>query len=144
MSTDWIPWAWLIGGLALCAAESVVPGVFLLWIGLAALVLGTVELAFAISLAPSLLLFGTFAVLFSLAGSRLYGSWQRSTGQVLNNRAAALTGRVLVLSEPIVDGCGRARVQDTVWRVTGPDLPAGTRVRVAGVADGVVLQVEPA
>lgn len=138
-----LPWAWLIAGLALCAAEIVAPGVFLLWIGLAALTLGVVELLVAIPFAWSLVLFGVLAVAFSLVGRRLYGSWQSGQDQPLNRRAQALTGRVLVLSEPIVAGSGRAHVQDTVWRVAGPDLPAGAKVRVTGVMDGgVVLTVE--
>lgn len=144
MPADWVPWAWLIAGLALCAAEIVAPGVFLLWIGLAALAMGCLALLVAIPFAPSLLLFGVLAILFSIAGRYLYGSWQRETGQPLNRRAEALVGQVLVLLDAIVDGSGRARVQDTVWRVTGPDLPAGARVRVVGVVNGVVLTVEPA
>ncbi len=137
------PWAWLVGGLALCAAEMVAPGVFLLWIGLAALAVGLVELLVPIAFAPSLLLFAVLAVVFSLVGRRLYGDWQKSEGEPLNRRAESLAGRELVLSEAIVAGSGRARVHDTSWRVTGPDIPAGTRVRVTGVTDGVVLQVEP-
>jgi membrane protein implicated in regulation of membrane protease activity len=49
-----------------------------------------------------------------------------------------------VLAEPIVNGSGRAKVRDSTWQVRGPDAPAGARVRVTGVADGVVLTVEPA
>lgn len=137
------PWAWLIAGLALCAAEIVAPGVFLLWIGVAALALGLLELAVSLPFAWSLVLFGVLAVAFSLIGRRLYGGWQSAEGAPLNRRAEALVGRVLILSEPLVAGSGRAHVQDTVWRVTGPDAPAGAKVRVTGVMDGgVVLKVE--
>lgn len=138
------PWAWLIAGLALCAAEIVAPGVFLLWIGLAALALGLLELLVVVPFAWSLVLFGVMAVAFSLIGRRLYGGWQNGEDQPLNRRAQALAGRVLILSEPIVAGSGRAHVQDTVWRVTGPDAPAGAKVRVTGTTEGgVVLTVEP-
>ena len=138
------PWVWLIAGLALCAAEIVAPGVFLLWIGLAALALGLIELVVALPFAWSLVLFGALAVISSLIGRKLYGGWQSGESQPLNSRAQALAGRVLILSEPIVAGSGRARVQDTVWRVTGPDAPAGARVRVTGATEGgVVLTVEP-
>lgn len=136
------PWAWLVGGLALCAAEMVAPGVFLLWIGLAALAIGLLELLVSVPFAPSLLLFAVLAVTFSLVGRRLYGDWQRSDGPPLNKRAESLAGREFVLAEAIVHGSGRARVQDTSWRVSGPDAPAGARVRVTGVIDGVVLRVE--
>jgi len=43
---------------------------------------------------------------------------------------------------PIVDGRGRVRVDDTVWLVEGPDLPAGARVQVTGVAN-TLLRVTP-
>jgi membrane protein implicated in regulation of membrane protease activity len=48
----------------------------------------------------------------------------------LNRRAEALVGRVFTLEKPIIDGLGTVRVDDTVWRVAGPDTPAGARVRV--------------
>ncbi|MEF3007260.1 NfeD family protein, partial [Pseudomonas aeruginosa] len=50
-------------------------------------------------------------------------------------------GRVLVLSEAIVNGIGQVRLEDTVWRVAGPDLPRGSRVRVTG-SEGATLRVE--
>ena len=137
------PWLWLIGGLALCAAEILAPGVFLLWIGLAALAVGLFELLLPLAFAPSLLLFAILAIAFSFVGRRLYGGGQQVGGQQLNQRAARLTGCEFVLAEAIVAGSGRVRVQDTSWRVVGPDAALGTRVRVLGVVDGVVLKVEP-
>ena len=53
----------------------------------------------------------------------------------LNRRAEALVGRVFTLEKPIVDGVGTVRIDDTVWRVTGPDSPAGTR-RARGRSQG--------
>jgi membrane protein implicated in regulation of membrane protease activity len=61
----------------------------------------------------------------------------------LNQRAKALIGRVAALDQPIVDGDGRVRFDDAIWAAKGPDLPAGTKVRVTGV-DGKVLFVEAA
>ena len=34
------PWSWWVAGLVLLAAEMMVPGFFLVWIGLAALIVG--------------------------------------------------------------------------------------------------------
>jgi membrane protein implicated in regulation of membrane protease activity len=48
-----------------------------------------------------------------------------------------------VLADPIVEGRGRVRIDDTVWQVHGPDAPAGSRIVVTG-ADGSILRVEPA
>jgi membrane protein implicated in regulation of membrane protease activity len=60
----------------------------------------------------------------------------------LNRRAEIYLGRTFTLERPIVDGRGRLRVDDTVWLVEGPDLPAGARVQVIGV-DNTLLRVTP-
>ena len=59
----------------------------------------------------------------------------------LNRRAEGFVGRIFMLDKPIVDGSGTIRLDDTIWRVTGPDVPAGSRVKVAH-ADGASLLVE--
>ena len=61
---------------------------------------------------------------------------------LLNQRAQQLVGREFLLDEPLHLGTGRVRVDDSLWRITGPDLDAGTRVRVTSVRDGVLV-VEP-
>ena len=66
-----------------------------------------------------------------------------SESPMLNRRAEALVGRVFTLEKPIVDGTGTVRIDDTIWRVHGPDRPAGSRVKVTQ-ADGANLAVEPA
>ena len=57
--------------------------------------------------------------------------------------ADALLGREFTLEKPIIDGNGTVRIGDTVWRVAGPDTPAGTRVKVVQV-DGANLTVAAA
>ncbi|MCB1525872.1 MAG: NfeD family protein [Rhodoblastus sp.] len=138
------PFAWMVFGLALCGAEIFIPGAFLLWIGFAAITLGLIELLVAIPFEWSLLIFAALAVAFSLVGRKVYGGLTTGGETGLNSRAAALVGREFTLIEPIVSGEGKAKVLDTVWRVTGADAPAGSRVRVTGVAaQGAVLKVEP-
>ena len=67
---------------------------------------------------------------------------ERPTGSpFLNRRADGYVGRVFTLDKPIVDGIGTVRIDDSVWRVSGPDCPAGSRVKVAR-ADGANLTVE--
>jgi membrane protein implicated in regulation of membrane protease activity len=61
---------------------------------------------------------------------------------VLNRRGEQYVGRQFTLEQPIVNGRGSVKVDDTVWRVAGPDLPAGARFTVRG-ADGATLLVEP-
>jgi len=59
----------------------------------------------------------------------------------LNRRAEALVGRIFTLERPIVDGSGTIRIDDTVWRITGADVRAGSRVKVERV-EGTALHVE--
>ena len=139
------PWIWIVAGLLLCAAETLAPGIFLLWIGLAGIAVGLIHFLVPLGFEWSLVLFAILAVAFSLLGRRIYGSIDTGTaGNALNRRAEVLIGRTFVLERPIANGAGTIRVHDSVWRVTGPDLPQGTRVRVSGVEDGVLLRVEPA
>jgi inner membrane protein len=59
----------------------------------------------------------------------------------LNQRPVQLLGRVATVEEAIAHGRGRVRIGDTLWMAEGPDLPAGSEVRVTA-AHGVVLKVE--
>lgn len=138
-------WLWLIAGLILCGLEMFAPGVFLLWLGLAAIATGLALFIAPLSATWTLVLFAAFAVVALALGRKFYGAMDEPpSGPRLNSRAEALAGKVLVLETAIVRGEGRARVQDTVWSVSGPDMPAGAQVRVTGVESGVTLKVEPA
>lgn len=129
-------WAWILAGLALMGGELLLPGVFLVWLGLAAFVTGLVETAFDLPWQAQLPLFAVFAAMTVTLATRL----NRAYVPVLNRGAHRLIGREFVLDAPIVEGNGRVRFDDTLWRVTGPDVPAGTRVRVTGV-EGTGLTV---
>lgn len=147
--TELGPWIWMVLGLVLLALEIFMPGVFLLWIGIAALVVG------AISLMPwqaefwvwqvQVIVFLALALISAYAGRRIMSSSTDETDlPLLNRRREQLVGRIATLAEPISNGRGRIQLDDTVWRVKGPDLPSGTRVRVAGIdSAGLELLVEP-
>jgi membrane protein implicated in regulation of membrane protease activity len=116
-----------------------------LWIGLAAIAVGLVQIVAALSFEWSLLLFGAFAIVSVLVGRKVYGSTDTTSDQpFLNRRAEALIGQVFVLDQPIINGSGRVRVRDSIWQATGPDLPAGAHVKVIGVLDTATLKVEGA
>jgi membrane protein implicated in regulation of membrane protease activity len=132
---------WLVAGLALCAAETFVPGAFLIWIGLAAVALGVVEFFVAIELTPALLLFAALVVVFVFIGRRVYGSLDSGAPQLPLSRAHALIGKEFYLDEAIERGYGRMRVGDSLWRVAGDDLPKGAKVRVVAVEDGAEVKV---
>jgi membrane protein implicated in regulation of membrane protease activity len=142
------PWSWWILGLILLAAELALPGVFLIWIGAAAIVVGALSLALWTAAIwhwqVQLLLFAVLSIAFALAGRRFYaGRNQTSDEPLLNRRGESLVGRTAILAEPISEGRGRIRLDDTWWPVMGADLPAGARVMVIA-ASGRDLTVEAA
>ena len=136
--------AWLVGGAALCAVETLTPGAFFVWIGAAAMVVGAVAYFVGINATSQALLFGALVVALVLVGRRVYGSLDASPGPLPQSRAHALIGAEFFLEEAIVRGHGRIRVGDSSWRVAGDDCPAGAKVRVVGVEDGSLLRVRRA
>jgi inner membrane protein len=138
-------WNWLIFGIILMALELIAPGVFLFWLGLAALLVGLVSFAFTPSWQLQILMFAIFAAAAVPVWRRLArnNAAAQANSPFLNKRADALVGRVFTLEKPIVDGTGTVRIDDTIWRIAGPDAPAGSRVRVVQ-ADGAKLTVAAA
>ena len=140
-------WSWLIFGLVLMVAELFVPGVFIVWIGLASFISGIVFCVFDnLTLSYQLLVFVILSVVCVVLGWYVYGQVLTKSGRkdykTLNNRAESLIGNEYTLIEDVVDGRSRAKVGDTVWLVQAPDgLKKGTKVIVES-ADGVVLQVK--
>ena len=138
------PWAWIIAGAVLFALELALPGAFMMWLGIAAALVGAISLAVDWSWQWQCVAFAVFAVasipLFRRFALKIEPD---SQSPMLNRRTDALIGRVFTLEKPIVDGVGTVRIDDTIWRVRGPECPAGSRVRVTQ-AEGANLAVEPA
>ncbi|PSM18920.1 MULTISPECIES: NfeD family protein [Nitratireductor] len=135
------PWSWIVLGFALLAAEILVPGVFLVWIGLAALATGLLSIALWDARfwdwQLQTLVFLALSLVAAYGGYRFVHNRQTPSDQpLLNQRAQQLVGRTATLDEAIRDSRGRIRIGDTYWRVTGPDAAAGTRVRVIAVDNG--------
>ena len=135
---------WLIAGLILCAAETLAPGAFLIWIGAAAVIMGGVLMALDLSGTAQMLLFAALVVALVIVGRRVYGSLDRRAPPHLAGRAEALIGQEFFLDSAIARGFGAIRVSDSIWRVSGEEMAAGAKVRVTGVADGGALKVERA
>ncbi|WNL45372.1 NfeD family protein [Dyella sp. BiH032] len=138
---------WWILALLLIGAEVLLPGYFMLWIGLGAAATGLLTLlvpglsVIAQAVAFVVLAFLSCAAYWYLLRPRL----QREDGDEprLNRRGEQNIGQRYVLAEAIVNGRGKARVGDGLWLVSGPDLPVGTTVEVVAV-DGNTLRVKPA
>ena len=136
-------WHWWIIAIVLVILEAFVSGTFLLWMGVSAAVVGAVLL-----IAPGMgweyqvLLFAVFSVVsIALWLIRLKKHPTETEVSNLNKRAARYIGHIAIVQKPIVNGSGTINVDDTIWRVLGPDCEAGTRVRVVG-GEGTDLKVE--
>jgi membrane protein implicated in regulation of membrane protease activity len=138
---------WWILALLLIAGEVMVPGYFLLWIGIAAAAMGVL-----LWLVPGmgLLLQAVLFAVLALAACLAYARWlrprieRRAPGSDrLNRRGEQMIGQRYELVEAIVNGRGKVRVGDGQWLVSGPDLPQGSTVEVVAV-DGTTLKVRAA
>lgn len=138
------PWAWVVGGIVLLAIELVAPGGIFVWLGAAAILTGVISLFQPIGTAFQWALFGVLSIAAIVAWLNFTRrrAEPESDRPWLNRRAEGLIGKELVLKDAISGGYGRAEVGDSLWRVSGPELPAGTHVRVVGT-EGVLLRVEP-
>ena len=136
-------WQWWILAAALMILEVFTPGAFFLWMGVAAGVVGLLLLvAPATSWQIQLLLFAVLSIV-SIVVWRAYLKRHptESDRPALNRRSEQYVGRSFTLVEPIVNGHGRIKVDDTVWRIEGEDCPAGATVKVVATA-GAFLKVE--
>jgi membrane protein implicated in regulation of membrane protease activity len=139
------PWHWLILGVLLALIEVFAPGFLFLWLGIGAtLTAALVWLAPGLPWQAQALAFACLALLSVLG----WFAWRRRHPDQpipfgLNRRAAQQVGALGSLIEPLQGGRGRIRLGDSSWPATGPDLPVGTRVRVARVENGRLV-VEPA
>ena len=146
MMEEWLGrvdyWHWWILAGVMLLVEVMAPSFYFLWLAIAAAAVGFVML-----LVPGLdwqyqiIIFSGLSV----SSIALFRRYQRhnppATDQpALNRRGEQYIGRIFTLQEPITNRVGVLRVEDTTWRITGDDLPAGARVVVVGV-DGVILKV---
>ena len=138
-------WHWWILAAVFAGIEILAPGVFFIWLAAAAALTGLSALFIPMGWQIEALIFAVLAV----ASVVFWRSYLKKNGSKddpaakLNRRGDQMIGRTAVLSEPIQNGRGKARIDDSVWRVEGADLPAGTQVKVTGV-DGAILKVEAA
>jgi len=138
-------WNWVLAGFVLLALELLIPGVFLLWFGLGALLTAAIS-AVMMEIFPlaqswqfQLALFLVFSTGFVMLGRALTSPTIRRDTDTpfLNRRTDALIGHITTLDEKLQGGHGHVRIADSLWRITGPDLPAKTRVRLVRFIDGV-------
>jgi membrane protein implicated in regulation of membrane protease activity len=138
-------WAWWVLACILLILELLAPGVFLIWLGFAAAVVGILELFIDMPWQLEIAIFGVLSIVLVLVARPWVLKRQSiDTDQPnLNRRIMDYVGRSFVLEKPIVNGRGAIRIDDTMWDVLGPDQNKGTWVKVTGV-QGTRLTVKPA
>ena len=147
--TEWFDqivfWHWWILAGLLLILELTAPAFFFLWLGIAAGAVGLILLVFpSIDIETQLILFAVASIVAVLAWRKYRETRPKTTDQPnLNRRGQQYIGRVFSLTSPITNGVGKVTVDDSTWKVKGPDLPEGTHIKVTGV-DGVVFKVEAA
>lgn len=137
-------WAWFVAAALFLLLELMLPGVFFIWLALAGAATGIADYLLDLPWQAELLLFAALSVVAVLAGRRVYrGSGMEPVDNPhLNRRQMGYVGRSFTLHQPISDGRGKLTIEDTVWEIEGPDLPAGARVKVTAVK-GMSLVVAP-
>jgi membrane protein implicated in regulation of membrane protease activity len=137
-------WSWMILAAILFVLELAAPGIFFMWFGFAAVATGLIAFGFDVGWQWQLVWF----CLLSLAAVVVAWKYLRvyplhSERPLLNERAVRHIGESHDLIDPIANGRGSVKIGDSIWRVTGPELPSGARVTIVG-ADGTLLKVVPA
>ena len=144
---DWLHenahWAWMTLGLVLAGLEMMVPGVYLIWLGIAAIITGVMTLGLDLSPAMQLIDFVFLSLIIAFSAKRILGERPiESSDPLMNRRGARLVGETALVVQAIEHGSGRVKIGDGEWIAHGPNVAAGERVRISGT-DGAILLVEP-
>ncbi|HYD23441.1 MAG TPA: NfeD family protein [Croceibacterium sp.] len=145
---DWLDgfaahWVWLTLGLVLAGLEMLVPGVYLIWLALAAIVTGVLTLALDMSLPMQVIDFVFLSLILAFSARRFLRDRPiESADPLMNRRGARLVGETALVVQAIEHGSGRVRLGDSEWIARGPNVASGERVRVSG-SEGAILLVEP-
>ncbi|MFW5426075.1 MAG: NfeD family protein [Methylophagaceae bacterium] len=136
-------WHWWIFAATLITLELLLGTFDLLWTGIAAFVVGIIVWLFpTLSWEIQFILFAVLAFL-SIKLWRTYfkNNPIKTDEPLLNRRGEQYVGRVVTLKEPIVDGYGKVKLDDSTWKINGEDCDAGTQIKITSV-NNVVFQVE--
>lgn len=134
--------AWLLLAAVLALVELAVPGVFVVFIAIAAAITGVTQLLFpALGLTGDLISFGAWSIVSVAIGRRWYGNEHNpSHDPLLNDRAGRMIGQTVTILEWAGDS-GRARVGDGVWPARGNGLSIGMSARIDAVDSGTLVLV---
>lgn len=148
MTLDWLDslepyWIWASIGLVLAGLEMIVPGVYLIWLAVAAIITGVLTLGLDLSLGSQVIIFASIALIAVYSARRfLRDTPIESSDPLMNQRGNRLIGETALVTQAFDGGTGRIKHGDSEWLARGPDLDVGARVRITG-SDGAILQVVP-
>ena len=126
---------WFILGIFLVSAELLIPGVYVIWFGVAALVMGAITFLIPMGLAWQIALFGILSLISTVIGVKVY----RKEGQVVKSgvlntvRGSEYVGLRFKTETPIANGIGRLNIGDSNWTIMGDDCEIGTEIEITGV-----------
>ena len=136
-------WVWIAIGLALGALEMVVPGVYLIWLAVAALLTGGLAFVLDLGVAVSVINFVFLSLIMVYSAKRFLRDRPIvSADPTLNNLGGRMIGETVLVVRAIDGGEGRVKVGDSEWIARGPETPVGVRMRVTGTK-GPILTVVP-
>ena len=136
-------WIWLVIGLVLAALEIVVPGVYLIWLAIAALVTGALTFIFDPGVPLQIINFVSIALITAFSARRILRNKPiLSSDPLMNKRGARMVGETCVVVQAFEGGTGRVRLGDSEWLARGGDIAVGERMRITG-NEGAILLVEP-
>ena len=140
---DIIYWHWLILAVVMIILEILIPGAYFLWMGVSAIFVGALMYVFPeMVFLVQILIFAVLSVISVV----MYKSYRKKNPIVtdepaLNRRGEKYIDQKFTLTEPIINGEGKIKVDDSTWKIVGMDMPAGMIVRVVAV-EGTTLKVE--
>ncbi len=136
------PWHWLTAAVLLLVIEMLIGSYYLLWVSFAAFFVAIIQWMFGIAWGAQMVMFTLISIL-SVIAWYIYDQKRdkTSTRPHLNKRGHQYIGRTFQLSDAIINGVGKIKVDDSTWKVKGQDAPHQTTVKVTGI-DGTVLIVE--
>lgn len=135
---------WLALGGLLIGLEILIPGTFFLWVGISAIIVSIFVYVLGISSVTQLLTFALLAPLSAWIGRKMLKKGQiHDKPSTLNRRGAQMIGRIISLDTPLTMGEGRVTIGDSVWKISGPDLPpdfpVGSRVKIVGCEGNTLI-----
>ena len=140
---DFVFWYWWVIGFILLVLEILTPGYFFMWMAISGFVTGALVLLMpATGMTMQVSVFSVLSVVAIIAW-KFYGKKHsmESDHPLLNKRGVQYIGRVFSLYQPIKNGQGKIKVDDSIWKVHGEDCDINSRVKVVAIR-GTVFEVE--